>query len=636
VPVQNKTKREAGNPGLASFLAGTTTAHLSKTSRRHRLRNMPTLEFKGKSFVYTHHLAVPFRELVIDPKKSLPASGAKPTLEDNLIIHGDNLHALKALLPIYAGKVDCIVIDPPYNTGNEGWCYNDNVRSPLMRDWLKKASPVDKEDLERHDKWLCMMWPRLKLLHELLAEDGAIFICIDDNEVHRLRGILDDVFAATNFMANIVWQHSIQGKGYTEKFSVHHNHILAYVKKGFELKGTERGAEHNLSYSNPDNDPRGDWRVGDLRNALDRPRLKYRLPKPSGGYINPPEKGWRYKIETMMNKIKKGEVVFVDDETRVIRKIYLADQEDRAVETIWFAKDVGSTRDANKQLEQIFGEDVFETPKPTKLIQRILEIATDEDSIVLDSFAGTATTAHAVLAQNKKDGGNRKFILVECEDYADKLTAERVRRVIRGYKFEGTQREELMREPLTWTKLTKAGELLEKADSFELLDGKRFDRISKSVEDGALVVTGEKKITEKVEGLGGSFTFCTLGEEMGLDKLLAGEKLPSFDALAKYVFYTATGRTLQDVPKQKADSDGYIGETDLYRVHLLYRPEKAWLRSNDAALTEKLVARMVAGNKGKKRVLVFAAAKFMGQRELTRQGVEFCQLPYTIHRIMGD
>jgi adenine-specific DNA-methyltransferase len=208
--------------------------------------------------------------------------------------------------------------------------------------------------------------------------------------------------------------------------------------------------------------------------------------------------------------------------------------------------------------------------------------------------------------------------------------------VIRGYKFEGTQREELMREPLTWTKLKKAGELLEKADSFELLDGKRFDRISKSVEDGALVVTGEKKITEKVEGLGGSFTFCTLGEEMGLDKLLAGDKLLSFEALAKYVFYTATGRTLQDVPKQKADSDGYIGETELYRVHLLYRPEKAWLRSNDAALTEKLVARMVAGNKGKKRVLVFAAAKFMGQRELTRQGVEFCQLPYTIHRIMGD
>ena len=149
---------------------------------------MPSLDFKGKSFVYAHHLSVPFRELVVDAKKSLPPKGQKPSLDDNLIIHGDNLHALKALLPVYAGKVDCIFIDPPYNTGNEGWCYNDNVRSPLMREWLKKsANPVEKEDLERHDKWLCMMWPRLNLLHDLLAEDGAIFVSIDDNEVHRLR-----------------------------------------------------------------------------------------------------------------------------------------------------------------------------------------------------------------------------------------------------------------------------------------------------------------------------------------------------------------------------------------------------------------------------------------------------------------
>jgi adenine-specific DNA-methyltransferase len=321
-----------------------------------------------------------------------------------------------------------------------------------------------------------------------------------------------------------------------------------------------------------------------------------------------------------------------------MEKKFLIEAKSGVVNQTWLPYDfAGSTRNASAEIKEIFdGEKIFETPKPRALIERLLEIATDDDSIVLDSFGGSGTTAHAVLALNKKDGGDRKFILVECEDYADKVTAERVRRVIRGYKFEGTKREELMREPLTWTKLKKADELLEKAESFDLLDGKRFDRISKSVEDGALVVTGEKKVTEKVEGLGGSFTFCTLGEEMGLDKLLAGDKLPSFDALAKHVFYTATGRTLQDVPRQKADGDGYIGATDLYRVHLLYRPDKTWLRSNDAALTEKLVERMVAGNKDKKLVLVFAAVKFMGQRELTREGVEFCQLPYTIHRIMGD
>lgn len=274
-------------------------------------------------------------------------------------------------------------------------------------------------------------------------------------------------------------------------------------------------------------------------------------------------------------------------------------------------------------------------PKAPQLIERILKFATDNDSLVLDSFAGSGTTAHAVLSLNKKDGGNRKFILIETEDYADKLTAARVKRVIQGYKFEGTQREELLREPLTWTKIKNVEKLIEKAESFELLDGHRFDRIAKSVEEGELVVTGEKKITEKVEGLGGSFTFATLGPEMSLDKLLS-DGLPTFEALAKYVFFTATGSTLSEVPKTKAAMLGFIGETDLYRVYLFYQPDKKWLQSNDAALTEKLVDEMVSANAGKKKLLVFAAAKFMGQRELSRLGVDFCQLPYAIHRILGD
>ena len=165
---------------------------------------MPTLDFKGKSFIYAHHLSVPFRELIVDAEKSLPPKGEKPSLGDNLIIHGDNLHALKALLPVYAGKVDCIFIDPPYNTGNEGWCYNDNVRSPLMREWLKKsANPVEKEDLERHDKWLCMMWPRLQLLKDLLNDQGVMFASIDDNEGHRFRLLLDEVFGEEKHIATI-------------------------------------------------------------------------------------------------------------------------------------------------------------------------------------------------------------------------------------------------------------------------------------------------------------------------------------------------------------------------------------------------------------------------------------------------
>ncbi len=181
---------------------------------------MPSLEFKGKQFVYAHHLSVPFRQLDVVADKSLPKDGAARSMDDNLIIHGDNLHALKALLPQYAGKVKCIYIDPPYNTGNEGWCYNDKVNSPLMQEWLKdSANPVDKEDLERHDKWLCMMWPRLQLLRELLSDDGVIFVSIDDNEVHNLRAMLDEVFGCSNFISEIVWQKIHSTKNDAKYFS---------------------------------------------------------------------------------------------------------------------------------------------------------------------------------------------------------------------------------------------------------------------------------------------------------------------------------------------------------------------------------------------------------------------------------
>src|SRR5690554_599300 len=215
---------------------------------------MPTLEFKGKQFVYSHHLGVPFRELQVVPDKSLPAKGQKPSLDDNLIIHGDNLEALKALLPTHAGKVDCIFIDPPYNTGNEGWCYNDNVRSPLMKEWLKKsANPVDKEDLERHDKWLCMMWPRLELLRELMAEHGAIFVTIDDNEAHRLRLIMDEIFGEENFLANFTWQSKDTPGNNSTGIAETHNHVIMYRKSAqYAGKLLERNDDQIANYTNPD------------------------------------------------------------------------------------------------------------------------------------------------------------------------------------------------------------------------------------------------------------------------------------------------------------------------------------------------------------------------------------------------
>ena len=615
---------------------------------------MPTLDFKGKSFVYAHHLSVPFRELVIDAKKSLPAKGQEPALDDNLIIHGDNLHALKALLPVYAGKVDCIYIDPPYNTGNEGWCYNDNVRSPLMREWLKKsANPVEKEDLERHDKWLSMMWPRLKLMQELLADDGVIFVSIDDNELHRLRELMDEIFNETHFVGTFVWKRRASSALADKLVSVDHEYVLTY--HGGAMESFAGVAKTFGAYSNPDNDPNGDWTLGDLTVGMtkeQRPNQFYDLIDPKTGrrFKANPNRVWAFIPDTMATEIAEGRVVFPEKlESRPMVRRYKKNlKSDVNPISTWIRSfsDIvledgisplysGLTSEGGKLLQDIFGTVPFNYSKPPSLIQSLLAQVMPKDGIVLDSFAGSGTTAHSVLALNKKDGGNRKFILVETEDYADKLTAERVRRVIQGYKFDGMQREELLREPLNWTKLQKADELVENAKSIEKFEGSRFDKVTKTVENGALVVTGEKKFTEKTEGLGGSFTFVTLGPEMTLDKLLT-DGLPAFEALAKYVFFTATGRTLSDVPKRKANSLGFIGETDVYRVHLHYQPDKTWLQSNDAALTEKLVDEMVAANTGKKKLLVFAAAKFMSQRELSRQGVEFCQLPYAIHRILGD
>lgn len=389
---------------------------------------MPTLEWIGKDKVINHHQQVPYR--VLEEKYTYNAEKS-----DNMIIRGDNLEALKALLPKYEGRIKCIYIDPPYNTGNEGWVYNDNVNDPKIKKWLGEVVGKEGEDLSRHDKWLCMMYPRLKLLHRLLSDDGAIFISIDDTEYANLKLECDEIFGSLSFLADIIWQHSIQPKGYLETFSLHHNHTLVYQKSSrFQLGSLHRTDEDNKAYRNPDNDPRGLWRSGDVRNALYRPNLIYDIISPSGNVIHAPEKGWRWSRETIEEKMRTGEIIFNSDETGIIRKIYLDSVSGRAPESIWFGKDVGTTREANGELKSIFGGHApFDTPKPSRLIERILQISTDKDSIILDSFAGSGTTAHAVLNMNKADGGNRKFILVEMMDYADSITAERVKRVIDGY-----------------------------------------------------------------------------------------------------------------------------------------------------------------------------------------------------------
>ena len=400
---------------------------------------MPTLEWIGKDKVVNHHQEVPYR--VLERQYSYDAAGqhAEDNGSENMIIHGDNLEALKALLPRYEGKVKCIYIDPPYNTGNEGWIYNDNVNDPKIKKWLGEVVGREGEDLSRHDKWLCMMYPRLKLLQRLLANDGAIFISIDDNEYANCKLICDEIFGEHCFITDAVWRSSDNSNNNSLKFSEDYNHTLIYGKRPEWKPNFINDPSKRKHFKNPDNDPRGPWFDGNpVNNPGWRPNLQFDITAPNGNVIKHPQNGWRWSMETIQEKLKTGELRFSENQTRLIRRTYLYELGGLTPSNLWTdLETTGHTRRAKYDLKKLFPEvkvtDLFSTPKPSLLIEYILRLATDSDSLVLDSFAGSGTTAHAVLNMNKADGGNRKFILVEMMDYADSITAERVKRVIDGY-----------------------------------------------------------------------------------------------------------------------------------------------------------------------------------------------------------
>ena len=352
---------------------------------------------------------------------------------ENLYIEGDNLEVLKLLQETYLGKVKMIYIDPPYNTGKDTFVYDDDYRMS-ENDFADLSSAYDADgnvlfDIRQnnesngrfHTDWLNMLYPRLKIAKDLLSEDGAVFVSIDDKEQENLKKIGDEIFGETNFIATIVWQHSIQPKGYLGTFSMQHSYVMIWCKntENFVLGSLERTEEDNKAYSNPDNDPNGPWRSGDVRNALYRPNLIYDIISPNGKIIKPCENGWRWSKETIEEKIKTGEIVFSADETRIIRKIYLKNLEGRAPETLWFGKDVGTTREGVSELKALFEKAPFDTPKPTRLIHRCMALMNDLDMIVLDFFSGSATTAHAVMQLNAEDGGHRKFIMVQLPEKTD-------------------------------------------------------------------------------------------------------------------------------------------------------------------------------------------------------------------------
>ena len=544
---------------------------------------MSEIEFKGKEFVRNHHLSVPYRTLEPDAAKSV----GKATLDGNLIIHGDNLHALKSLLPMYAGKVNCIYIDPPYNTGNEGWCYNDNVNSPQMQEWLTH-NPVGVEDGLRHDKWLCMMWPRLQLLHQLLAEDGVIFISIDDNEQHRLRILMDEIFGGENFYAMVTWsaRNKPMNAGVARfKFQKSEEYILVYGKISMK--------EHvpfNLAKSNEREYPFKDKNSLAYREEEIQQRKNIGIKKSDKMVfiINgvSPQAGYRWTIgeDTAHDIIEQNRVVIKNN--KVFRIIYKNEEENFAFHPLWanFNESCGSSESGKLLLDKLCPSHGFETVKPVDLIKKIIFHFSNKNAMILDSFAGSGTTAQAVLELNREDGGKRKFILVECEDYADNITAERVRRVIKGVK---TAKDQNLKE-----------------------------------------------------GLGGEFSYCELGEATDMDKLLTGERLPSFTALGALLFHTATRAAIDNA---KIDQKiGYLGTSPDYHLWMIYQPDLAFLKSNGSALTLDKAQAIAKAKQDKKRHLVFAPATFVSSKTLNAANngggiaVDYQPLPWSLYRVVGN
>lgn len=378
------------------------------------------------------------REIQKTSSHTLLPAASNHAAAPHMLIEGENLEVLRVLQKSYYGKVKMIYIDPPYNTGNDSFVYPDDYSETLDEyqrrtgekneaGYLNKQSlwkKNSKESGQYHSAWLSMMYPRLYLARNLLRDDGVIFISIDDNEAANLKLLCDEVFGAENFVANIIWNHTKQSKNDEPYFSRHHNQIFCYLKNSYKLEGFkfERTDENNKNYSNPDNDPRGDWRAGDVRSPSFRKTLKYTIQTTSGKRLEPPENGWRWNEETLLQKIADNEIIFSTDETKIIRKIYLVEQDGRTPENLWLSDFAGTTRDATNELKELFGNAPFDTPKPSSLIKKILTLSTFKTDLILDFFAGSGTTAQAVMELNLEDGGTRQCICVQMPEVLDEAS----------------------------------------------------------------------------------------------------------------------------------------------------------------------------------------------------------------------
>jgi adenine-specific DNA-methyltransferase len=508
---------------------------------------MPTLNWIGKDAVVNHHNQVPFRLLRVNPDLSVgdPDAG-------NLLVQGDNLLALKALLPYYAGQVKCIYIDPPYNTGTEKWIYNDNVNSPGIREWLGKVVGGQSEDLSRHDKWLCMMYPRLVLLKQFLRQDGVIIVAIDDNELAHLRSLMDEIFGAANWIATLIWEKT--RKNDAKFFSIGHDYMVVFALDKAYLRGlgtvwreskpgageildkyeelrSAHGSNNRLVErqlrewyrSLPDSHPskslsrykhvddNGVWRDRDISwPGGGGPRYDVIHPV-TGKPCRVPERGWGFATtEAMQDQIDLGLVEFRGDHTKPpIRKAYLRtgnanendDSEGVAGAQVMPSVIYRHTQPSVRLLRRIMGRKAFNNPKDHEVLARLFRYVTSPGDMILDSFAGSGSTGHALLQINHEDMSNRRFILVEMEkDIAERVTAERLARVIQGYDYSGKEKRLLYATTLNISTLRHSAEIFQEINAVKKARKTEFAKFETKIEDGQIVLRGLETVVGKRPG----------------------------------------------------------------------------------------------------------------------------------------
>lgn len=527
---------------------------------------MATLQFKGKNIIWNHHMSVPYHTLDLDEKLSYKQDKA----DGNLIIEGDNLPALKSLLAEYSGDIDCIYIDPPYNTGQENWIYNDNVNSPLVKDWIGKVVGLD--DLTRHDKWLTMMTPRLKLLYELMSENGVMFISIDEHEISSLTLLLKEIFD-DNCLDYLVWRKT--GKQTNTKridrVKTTHEYVLVVYRNKLDttLGKVKLLPKWKGKKSNPDNDPRGNWESGIISKNEEKSNKKsenyYEITLPSGRKIT---REFYVDKNSFDNLLKDNRIYFPKDGDGIPRlKIFENEEQEYYLDSI--LDRYGTFTKAKKEIEEFFGDkDLFDTPKPTKLIKEIIRTATSKKSVVLDAFAGSGTTAQAVLELNEEDEGNRKFILIQMPENSDKEPKKNIAR-------------DITRE-----------------------------RVVKVI---------EKKLKNKDVG----FEYRRVGQPIDAETILSGQ-LPTYKQLAKYVYYLATGQSPKD--KDIDEKRFLAGKVDHTEVYLLYTPDMEELKK--MAITFEWAKEISKGNENKK--IVYAPACFMDDEYLEQFNIKFVSIPYNL------